>query len=119
MAISDYMPQTQQQQGPQTPGMESLAMTFNQQQAQQASQPGDEADIIQKMQDPNVREEVAAMLAAEGIEPPGTAQEIFQPVTAQDMGQNVQTNPQLMQGMMQNLMSTQQNTMEGQNGTGA
>lgn len=114
MAVSKFMPSTDVQGGT---GYSGLTLPYSVQQQQQAQSPEDQVSMM--MQDPQIREEAAAILAEQGIEPPASAAELAQPVQQPGQMPAAQMNPQMGQQMMQNISQTQQGTNKEAQGNGA
>lgn len=70
----------------------------------------DEEAFMAALEDPQVREEAAAMLAQQGIEPPESADANAGPIQQQGQAPQAQLNPEIEQQAMQQLLASRQGT---------
>jgi len=110
------MTRQQQDPGGGTGPFGGLTQSIPEQQQAQSQTPGDENDISQRLLDPAVREEAAAILASQGLEPPSELAQLTQPTTppTRDQGTGAQQNTQIAAQMLDQLGGTQQGTTQGQ-----
>lgn len=89
----------------------SLTLPYSKQQQAQAQDPMEEVQLA--LQDENVREQAAAMLAEQGLEPPTDLTEMAppQPAMPQD---SASMNPQSMSDALNTLVQSRQGTMRNQ-----